>query len=461
MKMIPVVLYLRKLLPVPVGSRGRLARLLPLVLALSPLLAFGGDSASFYRSGFGHNWEWAKNLALAENLPPERNLRPSHPEPDGIPADFGAMHNREYALIVAGTPTARSEFDVYVREGRLSYVKEPCRESDTRDPFFLHVLPADESDLPDWSRPHGFENRDFDFGEHGAVFDGKCLATVPLPEYDIDGVRTGQYVPGEGQSWRVDFGAVYNREYALIMTGAPTARSEFDVYVHEGKLSYVKEPCGEGDTRDPFFLHVLPADENDLPEGRRSHGFENRDFDFGEHGAVFDGKCVATVLLPEYDIDGVRTGQYVPGQGQSWRVAFGAASEREYALIVAGTPTARSKFDIYEREGKLSYVREPCGEGDTRDPFFLHVLPADENDLPDWSRPHGFESRDFDFGEHGAVLYGKCLATVPLPDYDIDGFRTGQYVPSEGRSWQVDNGISLGSHLKLILKAILYRVGLA
>ena len=344
MKMIPVVLYLRKLLSAPVGSRGRLARLLPLVLVLSPLLAFGGDSGHFYRSGFGHNWEWGKNLALAENLSSEHNLRPSYPEPDGTPADFGAMHNREYAMIVAGAPTARSEFDVYVHEGRLSYVKESCRESDTRDPFFLHVLPADENDLPEWSRPHGFENRDFDFGEHGAVFDGKCLATVALPEYDIDGVRTGQYVPGEGRSWRVDFGAASDREYALIVAGAPTARSEFDVYVREGKLSYVKEPCGEGDTRDPFFLHVLPADENDLPEG---------------------------------------------------------------------------------------------------------------------SRPHGFESRDFDFGEHGAVLDGKCLATVPLPDYDIDGFRTGQYVPSEGRSWQVDNGISLGSHLKLILKAILYRVGLA
>ena len=133
-------------------------------------------------------------------------------------------------------------------------------------------------------------------------------------------------------------------------------------------------------------------------------------------------------------------------------------SDREYARIVAGTPAARSEFDVYLHEGKLSYVKEPCGAGDTQDPFFLHFLPADQNDLPEWSRPHGFESRDFDFGAYGAVFDGKCLATVPLPEYDIDSFRTGQYVPGEGRSWQVDNGMSLGSQLKLILKAILYRL---
>ena len=99
--------------------------------------------------------------------------------------------------------------------------------------------------------------------------------------------------------------------------------------------------------------------------------------------------------------------------------------------------------------------------GDTRAPFFLHLLPADVNDLPESSRPYGFENLDFDFGDHGTLFEGKCMVTVPLPDYDISGFRTGQYVPGEGRLWQVDNGISLGSHLKLIFKAILHKVGLA
>ena len=334
MKLIALALYLRKLLPARTESSGRLTRLLPLVLALSLLPAFGEDNGHFSRSGFGHNWEWAKNLALAENLSPEHNLRPSHPDPDGTPAAFGAMYNREYAEIVAGEPAARSEFDVYVHEGQLSYVKEPCGEGDTQDPFFLHLLPADENDLPEWSRPYGFENKDFDFGEHGGVFDGKCLATVPLPEYDIDGFRTGQVVPGEGRAWQVAFGAMYDREYVRIVASAPAASAEFDVYVHEGQLSYVKEPCREGDILAPFFLHLLPADENDLPESSKPHGFENRDFDFGAHGGVFDEKCLATVPLPEYDIDGFRTGQYSPGEGRSWQVDNGISLGSHLNLIL-------------------------------------------------------------------------------------------------------------------------------
>ena len=129
---------------------------------------------------------------------------------------------------------------------------------------------------------------------------------------------------------------------------------------------------------------------------------------------------------------------------------------------MAGEPAASSEFDVYLHEGQLSYVKESCVIGDTREPFFLHLLPADEDDLPEWRRPHGFENRDFAFSDHdGALFEGKCLVTVPLPDYDIGGFRTGQYVSGEGRLWQVDNGTSLGSHLKLIFKAILHKVGLA
>ena len=126
-------------------------------------------------------------------------------------------------------------------------------------------------------------------------------------------------------------------------------------------------------------------------------------------------------------------------------------------MIVSGEPAASSEYDVYVHEGQLSYAKEPCVTGDTRAPFFLHLLPADENDLPEWRRPHGFENRDFDFSDHGAIFEGKCLATVPLPDYDIDGFRTGQYVPDQGRLWRVDNGISLGVHLNLLFKAIFPR----
>ena len=48
-------------------------------------------------------------------------------------------------------------------------------------------------DLPHHRQPYGFDNLDFDFDQHGERFDGKCLAIIPLPEYGISGIRTGQY----------------------------------------------------------------------------------------------------------------------------------------------------------------------------------------------------------------------------------------------------------------------------
>lgn len=36
-------------------------------------------------------------------------------------------------------------------------------------------------------------------------FNGKCWATVKLPKYAITSIRTGQYVPGEGQIWAGSF----------------------------------------------------------------------------------------------------------------------------------------------------------------------------------------------------------------------------------------------------------------
>ena len=59
-----------------------------------------------------------------------------------------------------------------------------------------------------------------------------------------------------------------------------------------------------------FFLHLDPVDLDDLP-ARRQHGFDNLDFAFDDHGAVFDGRCTAVRSLPEYDITRIGTGQYL------------------------------------------------------------------------------------------------------------------------------------------------------
>lgn len=51
-------------------------------------------------------------------------------------------------------------------------------------------------------REFGFDNRDFSFEQYGARFDGKCLAVAPWPDYRVKEVRTGQFIPGQGQLWQ-------------------------------------------------------------------------------------------------------------------------------------------------------------------------------------------------------------------------------------------------------------------
>ncbi len=102
-----------------------------------------------------------------------------------------------YEAVVSGEPVIRSDWDVYLSEDTLVYVREPCAPADTEAWFFLALYPVDVNDLPDDSKRYGFDNLDFKFDERGVIFDGICMATAALPEYDIDRVSTGQYVPAE------------------------------------------------------------------------------------------------------------------------------------------------------------------------------------------------------------------------------------------------------------------------
>lgn len=111
------------------------------------------------------------------------------------------QYRREHAAVTAHEPTARAEFDVYWRDGRLAYLKTPCTEEDTQGIFFLHVV----GEEPDGRPTADFENLDFRFGDRGVAFDGKCLALVDLPDHPIASLATGRYLPGEdGTIWRAD-----------------------------------------------------------------------------------------------------------------------------------------------------------------------------------------------------------------------------------------------------------------
>ena len=239
----------------------------------------------------------------------------------------------EYESIVSAEPVLRSNFDIYLSENDITYVKEACQETDTQTKFFLHIFPVDTNDLPDHRQQYGFDNFDFTFYKFGLRFNGKCLIHVNLPEYDIDRIVTGQFISGQGKLWRGEFSVRENKltasgidalelEYESIVSAEPALRSNFDIYLSENVITYVKEACQETDTQAKFFLHIYPVDTNDLPDHRQQHGFDNFDFDFNRRGVKFDGKCLASVDRPEYDIDRMVTGQFISGQGKLWEEEF-------------------------------------------------------------------------------------------------------------------------------------------
>ena len=254
------------------------------------------------------------------------------PKSDAYRNRYGA----EYADVEAnGTLLARSNFDIYAHNGSLYYLSANCEPLLPTDAsvVFLHIFPVHLADLPADSRELGFENLDFVRTVMNlAFFDGKCIDKRRLPDYPIAHIRTGQNAtkPG-GNEWRADINlaahAAAQAVHARILAGdygPPLAQSHFDLYLRDNALTYLKTPCAEGDTHARFFLHIIPANPADLPAPNRERGFANLDFQFADHGEYAGDICAATIDLPDYPIDRIRTGQFVSGAGSLWRVEFPA-----------------------------------------------------------------------------------------------------------------------------------------
>ncbi len=109
---------------------------------------------------------------------------------------------------------------------------------------------------------------------------------------------------------------------------------------------YVRERCALVDTEATFSFHVIPADVDDLPDHRKQHGFDSLDFVFEGRGGIFDGRCIATVALPEYDIAYSRTGQYVPVDGGFEHLWEGEIRLDEYWRERAAAEQARRAREI-------------------------------------------------------------------------------------------------------------------
>ena len=340
-------------------------------------------------------------------------------------------------------PIIDSRWDVHLMDGQLVYVRESCSVGDGEDRFFLHVVPADVSDLPEERRQSGFDNLSFDFQGVGAAFDGKCVAKIDLPGYPVERIATGQHSSREGRIWQgwwnVRAAGVYDafRESRKSVLH-PAISSVFDVYLDDGELIYAKSSCTDEDREARFFLHLTPADVSDLHEERREPGFDNLNFDLWEHGGGSDGDCFAVVDLPAYEIASISTGQYTP-DGLVWSgrysVAAAAAVAAARDLLEKGVqPAVSSVFDVYIDDGELIYAKSPCTDADREARFFLHVNPIDVSDLPEGRREPGFDNLDFNLWEHGGGSDGDCFAVVELPEYRIASMSTGQYT-AEGLVW--------------------------
>ena len=231
---------------------------------------------------------------------------------------------------------------------------------------------------------------------------------------------------------------MYRTAYESVISGDPIARGSFDVYLHEGALYYVKEGCDLADADIPFFLHIVPANEDALPVHRRQYGFDSLAFNFIERGVKFDWTCAAVVDLPEYEVARIETGRIVGGRGtvthdSSGLIDLYRAAQRR---VTSGEASVRSQFDVYAGEGGLTYVRESCGVEDVSRRFYLHVFPADAGVLSGWEAQRAYENRDFDFWEEGGVIFdGMCMVTVALPGYEVARVDTGQFSDSEGNVW--------------------------
>ena len=296
----------------------------------------------------------------------------------------------------------------------------------------LHLRP-----LPPDERERVIRTRDFRSGERNFLelyHSQPCVVPRPAIAYAIRVYAATLHCIADPVAW---LGGLRRQAQGA----EPLVRSTYDIYRDGRLLTYVRDECPRDDVAGTrFFLHVVPLDPGGL-SSERGLGFDN--FDGALRGGTgrIDGNCVAAVVLPDYPIATIRTGQ-LSDDGVLWEVEFTpdgrspdyAAARRE---ALAGEPLARSVYDVHRDGRTLTYVRDGCTDGEAEARFFLHVIPADEGDLPEHRREYGFDNLDFTLETRGARIDGNCVAVARLPEYPIATVRTGQY-DGTGALWTAE-----------------------
>ena len=311
-------------------------------------------------------------------------------------------------------------------------------------PFFgsqRHLFPPDE-------RERLVETRDFRAGERNFL-ELPNPEVCPLASALPSAIVRADRLYANTLHCVVDPVAWFGERRREALAAEPLLRSAYDIHRDGRLLTYLRDGCPSADVeaRGPrLFLHVLPLNAGDLPPWGRERGFENLDRVLRGGSARIDGDCVGIVLLPDYPIASIRTGQFTD-DGVLWEaeVVFDGGSAPvappDYAATrrdaLAGEPLARSVYDVHLAGRALTYLRDGCTEAEAEARFFLHVVPADEGDLPRHREAYGFDNLDFTLATRGARLDGNCVAVARLPDYPIATVRTGQY-DGTGALWTAE-----------------------
>ena len=114
-------------------------------------------------------------------------------------------------------------------------------------------------------------------------------------------------LPPDEQSARYQAGLTAAAD-RIIARQNPDLLTDYAVYWRGQELLYVQDPCAPPEMERQFYLHIAPVNPEDLPDSRKEHGFENRDFRFGGSGLRHRGRCLTFVSLPAYAIREIRTG---------------------------------------------------------------------------------------------------------------------------------------------------------
>ena len=347
-----------------------------------------------------------------------------------------------YAATRGRQPDVAGAFDVHRLDDALALVMELCAPAFVeRVGATMYATPVDQANLPPWKESQQGAFRNFPLSEYGAFFDGKCVASLPLPDYPIEDFRL---------VWRPELLARETAREAMRRAkeeGRLLAQAEYDLYLADGELAYVRENCDMLETEHPFRVSVFSERADGSSERQRAWDREIRDFEFHERGALLEeGACVALFPLPDYPIAGIRTGQQTQDGSDIWSAAFSANPApyaAAYRAVAGSEPLARGAFDLYRLDGDIVYVKESCEQADTEARFFLHVVPKRVSDLPEARRESGFDNLDFAFFLNGAWFDGRCAARVPLTPYPIASVRTGQF-SGTGEVWSTEFALGRG-----------------